>query len=359
MLRKSKPTTAFILLCAVILIFDSQTALEGAQKGIVISINTVIPALFPLFVLTSLLTVNISETSTRLLRPLGKICGLLSGSEHLFLLGIFGGYPTGAVAISEAMKQGKISSKQAKHMLMFCNNAGPALIFGICGASFSNKWCAWCLWAIQIVSAVFVGWLFRVKESHNNYAANSSNNCRISYAMDCGIRSIARVCGWVIIFRTLIAVVQKRLDLPLSQDLSALFLGVIELTNGCIALETIEPVGMRFIIASFILTFGGLCVAMQTASVIEGLDIKSYLAGKMIQSVCSVFLSSIIQTILFQGSDSLPSINAIMNITALLLSFITLYIHILKKRVDFRSKVIYNQEKRNKARVHLCSFGRK
>ena len=67
--------------------------------------------------------------------------------------------------------------------------------------------------------------------------------------------------------------------------------GAIELVNGCSALGYIGDVGLRFILCSGMLGFGGICVAMQTKSVIGGLPMRPYLRGKLLQASFSVLLA--------------------------------------------------------------------
>ena len=64
----------------LLLIFDSKTALEGARAGIDLCIRTVIPSLFPFFVLSMVLTGALMGTSLLWLRPIGALCGVIRTS---------------------------------------------------------------------------------------------------------------------------------------------------------------------------------------------------------------------------------------------------------------------------------------
>ena len=59
-------------LAMLALILDSATSFEGASDGISLCIRTVIPSLFPFFVLSSMLTGNLYGLSGEILRPLGR-----------------------------------------------------------------------------------------------------------------------------------------------------------------------------------------------------------------------------------------------------------------------------------------------
>ena len=95
-------TGIFASLGMLLLILDTKTAIQGAQEGIRLCIMTVIPSLFPFFVLSSLLTGALTGVRLRFLRPIGKLCRMPAGSESLLLIGMLGGYPTGAKSAADA-----------------------------------------------------------------------------------------------------------------------------------------------------------------------------------------------------------------------------------------------------------------
>ena len=74
------------IISLLLLIFNSQTAVEGVQEGIWVCINTVIPSLFPFFVVSTILNTLYSGRSIKILRPVGKICGVPPGGEVFLLL---------------------------------------------------------------------------------------------------------------------------------------------------------------------------------------------------------------------------------------------------------------------------------
>ena len=61
--------------------------------------------------------------------------------------------------------------------------------------------------------------------------------------------------------------------------------------HGCCSLTRIENIALRFITCSGILALGGICVTLQTASVTQGLSIKYYYRGKLLQCIFSLVIS--------------------------------------------------------------------
>ena len=72
--------------------------------------------------------------------------------------------------------------------------------------------------------------------------------------------------------------------------------GILELTNGCLSLAQIESVPLRFLLAAGFLSFGGICVAMQTDSVIGELSLRKYCIGKLLQTILSIAMSFVFLT---------------------------------------------------------------
>lgn len=331
-----------MVLCTFVLITDSKVVQEGAEKGIAICLQSVIPALFPFFTISSLLVSYLSGTTGSRHTLLCKLIGMPKGTEYIILIGLLGGYPTGANAIHQAWKNRTLPTSDAKRLLCFCNNAGPAFIFGICGAFFENIWYGYLIWGIQILSALFVGILLRRKSLSCPENNKPSSNLTIPGAMEKGLRSISKVCGWVILFRVLISILEHRFLHTMDSKWQILLNGMLELSNGCTQLGAIQLPGTRFIFAGFILAFGGICVTMQTSSVVGELGLGLYIPCKAVQSIFAVFLAAVLQPILFPEHETAPQYLWIAAISGIIVILASVVAVIFKKTVDFQCKSVYN-----------------
>lgn len=332
-----------VIVFLLVLILDAKTAVLGAQEGITLCLQTVIPALFPFFVISSLLTGILTYSRIKGLCFLGRICGMPSGTEHIFLIGLLGGYPAGASLVYQSWENGYISDKSAKRMLAYCNNAGPAFIFGLCGPIFGGVKYSWIMWGIQILSAIFTGFLFRTEPTDRSTRHGNAQSIALPIALDNGLKSIARVCGWVVLFRTGICIIKSWLPSVMPPIIQTLLFGVLELTNGCYEIGTISSPGDRFICTAFLLSSGGLCVLMQTVSITGKLGIGKYIPGKFTQAIFSVFLSVLLQLLLFPESQQAKYSVHILYITGILIFGAIIGTYIYKKTVDFQTKAVYNQ----------------
>lgn len=282
----------------LVIILDSKTALWGAQDGIELCVSSVIPALFPFFFLSSLFNNVLTGISLPFLRPIGKLCGVPQGAESLLVLGLIGGYPVGAQAVADAYRSNKISHKVAERLLGFCSNAGPSFIFGILSGLFSSQITVWIMWLVHISSALLTGMILPNKQQTVCYI-DHAEKINLSQALERSIKVLSSVCGWVILFRVLIAFCQKWFLWLLPMTGQCIVIGLLELTNGCCNLSAITLESVRFVLCSCMLAMGSLCVLMQTVSVTRPLGLGMYIPGKILQTAISLFLASMIQQLLY------------------------------------------------------------
>lgn len=307
----------------LVLILDGQTAVSGAREGVNLCIQSVIPSLFPFFVLSSLLTASFMGTTLPMLRPIGKLLGIPAGCESLLIPTYLGGYPAGAKCIAEAYGQKQLSRENAQRLLRFCNNCGPSFLFGILGNVFPHPWMLWALWGIQIAGSVLIA---RIYPSHpETVDFLPSRKPSIQDSLSSSITILGAVCGWVILFRILIAFLQKWVLWYFPPAVQIFAMGLLELSNGCCGLSAVTDLRLRFLLCNLMLSFGGICVTMQTASAIGSLPMGPYLIGKILQTL---FTLCIVTSFFYH--------------VPVLLLFSLLFFWFLKKVVAKRTAIVYN-----------------
>ena len=271
------------------LILDGKTALAGAQEGIRLCLQTVIPTLFPFFLLTGLATDLLTGTGFPFLRPLARLCRLPDRGSAFLIPAFLGGYPMGAQAVAAAWERGQLSHTAACRMLTFCSNAGPAFLFGMLSPMFPEPWMVWSLWGIHILGALFAAVI--LPGQVDSVPMPQAGHTDASAIMHRSLSALAAVCGWVICFRILLAFLGRWFLWRLPVPVQILITGLLELANGCCLLPVIPSVSLRYVMAAGLLGLGGVCVAMQTVSVLHGLPLRPYLLGKGIQAGISVLLA--------------------------------------------------------------------
>ncbi|MBE6944558.1 MAG: hypothetical protein E7459_00530 [Ruminococcaceae bacterium] len=288
-----------ISVITLILILDSRLAAQAMAQGLTRCINTLIPSLFPLMVMARLLM------DTQLPEKLGAILGttmktvfrLPESSAICLVLGIMGGYPVGAQSVATAYLQGKLTRNQAEHMLTFCNNAGPSFVFGVVGALMGGLPVAATLYVIHILSALLTGIILRPEKAEP--APGVSAPIQLLSAppvLYSSIRSMAIICGYVLLFGVLSAILERYLGAILPGIVQVGISGVLELSGGCLRLAELESMAVGYLFVSAFLSLGGVCVWMQTRDLIKpaGLSGNRYFLGKILQCALSVALTALV-----------------------------------------------------------------
>lgn len=297
-----------------LLLLRSAPAREGAYAGLRLWGELLVPSLLPFFAAAGWLSrLGFTDALGRWLAPaLGPWLGLSGSGCGVFLLGLSGGYPLGAVSAAEAADAGRISREEAEHLLRFCDNTGPAFAVGALGAGvFGSTGWGLLLWVIHAFTAVLLGRLFRGKAAELGPAAVPiplpAPGAALTAAVHAAAEALVSIGGNVVFFSALLAVVSSlgfpdRL-LSLTGDgatfFRALFTGAMELSSGMGAMHGMPLSPASLALGSFLLGWGGLCVHLQAGAVAPGLNRRGRLEGKLLHGVLSaVFTYGISQLLL-------------------------------------------------------------
>lgn len=301
---------------AGLIVLPSQTV-EAARGGVELCFNVLIPSLFPFFVLSSLtVELGLADGLGRLMSPLMEpLFNVGGGCAPALILGFIGGYPVGAKTVINLYQSKKCSRREAERMLAFCNNSGPAFIFGVVGAGiFSSSAVGLTLYLTHLLASVLVGLIFRghggrggVTRPPRSGGTRTAFPAAFVKAVSSSFQSCLGICGFVIFFSVLL----KLLFLSgLPAALGSLFgllgleeswafsllSGLLELTSGVWTLRG-APGGLAASVAmaAFMLGWAGLSVHCQVLSFLQetGLSAKTYLLGKLLHGLLSAGLAAI------------------------------------------------------------------
>ena len=97
---------------AALLLWPEATS-TGVSRGLSICSSVIIPSLFPFLVLSGFLVKSgvSAALGRRLERPTRFLFGLPGCCAAGILIGFIGGYPAGAIAVGELMKQGALTPR--------------------------------------------------------------------------------------------------------------------------------------------------------------------------------------------------------------------------------------------------------
>ena len=281
------------LLFGGLLLLAPEAVRQGIRTGLELCLSSVLPSLFPFFVLSSLLPdLGFSAFLGRLLAPLmGRLFHLSGAGAGALAMGLLGGYPAGARAVSELYEKKLCSRAECERLLAFCNNCGPAFFLSFVGEmQFGSVLLGAQLWLIHVLAAFLTGILLRPKEQHRtqpvcrSITRESPVSLAFVRAVQSGFSAFLSVSGFVLLFSALLQ--------PLRTfDGTGLLTGLIELFSGIAAL----PQGKTgFVAAAFLTGFGGLSVHAQSMAFFlpAGLSGRWYFRGKLLQAALSAALAA-------------------------------------------------------------------
>ena len=272
----------------VLLLWRSAVAAEAVRRGLTLCARSVIPALFPYFVVSGLfISLGFADGVGRRLEPLTRrLFGVSGAGASAFFLGLLGGYPVGGRTVGQLYRAGRLSKDEAERLLAFCNNAGPSFILGVVGVGcFGSLRTGIYLYLAHAFSAVLVGILFRKKAPVSGqkvrYSAAFEPIAAFVRAVGEAAEGMVRLCGFVVFFLVILALITDLTGLN-----HPVLLGLAELTTGVTALEG-RPGDLVW--AAALLGWGGLSVHGQTAAVLSDTDLGlgRYFLGKILQAIFS------------------------------------------------------------------------
>mgnify|MGYP005760153329 FL=1 len=304
---KHFPAGIFVTaLFAAMLIFP-QAVFSGAEEGLLLWFQIIFPTLFPFLVVTSLLLSSGGlNLITRLFGGLfRRIFRVTQNGAFAVLAGFLCGYPMGAKVTADLLRAEKISDREARYLISFCNNTSPVFIINfIVWKTFGDERLMLPTLLILIGSPVLMSFIFRriyLKGRHpfpEPSAALKEKKTRFDFSVldSCMMNSfeaIVKVGGYIILFSVLLSLLEE-----LSGQKSILMAAApaLEVTNGILLLSSsVSDPGLRYAAVLGLTSFGGLCSAAQTQCMLEGtgLSVIPYIIQKLTTAAAASLLSFI------------------------------------------------------------------
>ena len=318
---------AGLLLSAAALLLWPEQAVAAARDGLRLCGNVIVPSLFPFFVLSSLvvelgLSRYLGRLFQRFMVPLFRVNGACASA---LALGFVGGYPVGARTAIALYRSGQCTKTETERLLAFCNNSGPAFIFGVVGAGiFHSGPAGLLLYLTHVAASLAVGLLFRFYKPHDAPASprgsgsvqfqTGNAGAAFTRSVTGALSGILNICAFVICFTVILRLLTLcgALDLaaevlaflfrPLGMDriwARRLLTGVVELSSGVTALSG-GAISGQLSMAAFMLGWAGLSVHCQVLAFLgdSGLSMGTYLSGKLLHGILSAALLRLLMPLL-------------------------------------------------------------
>lgn len=278
--KKILAAGAVTVTCCILMVIFPTIALYSARKGISLWISNVLPALLPFFICANFL------------QNIGVISFFRSGAFP-FAMSVLSGYPMGAKIVGDLKRDGEISLKEAKRLMSFCSTSGPAFMVGAVGAGMLGSGLMGGIIAVShYVGALANGIVYTKllgRDTSGNSAAlrkpvrNQSIQEAFTEAILMSFKSLGIVLAYIVLFMLVTDLLHMcgGFSLVESQALRAVVKGFFEMTVGCGAVAECTDMAdsVKCILCAAIMSWGGLSVLGQSASMLAGTGISvRYLA---------------------------------------------------------------------------------
>ena len=307
-----------------LILFNPQEYTAEALKGFEVWYRFVLPALFPFFYITKLLTSlgMIERIATKCQFITSKLFNAPPITAHIMLMSYLSGYPIGAKLIGESYDNGFISKEDGEKISILCSSSGLIFIVGTIGGLMLNAISIGiAIYVAHLLSCVFMGIVMgRKKKVQPSFAYSlqvKNYDDILGETIYSSVISILIVGGYISLFYMVFHMIDStQILLPLewiiNQLLSpivapsvnvggSIIQGLFEATQGCSSVSLIDNKVLAGGIMCGIITFGGFSINLQAITYLSKAKIKpmKYLFRKVIQSAVAVSFYSIIAVIFF------------------------------------------------------------
>lgn len=319
---KTKIASLIIIVLLVIttvlfLTFPSDV-MSSVSFSISIWKDTLIPALFPFFLISELLihygfVEFIGET---LKQVMNKFFHLPGEASFVLIGSLISGFPSSGKYINELLTNNQITLEEAEYLLKFNHFSNPLFVIGTVGTLLlNNKNIGILILVVHIISNFIIAFLFKPKT--NNYIKEKSsmikginkmhkkrisNNSSFSEVLSISIfktiKTLLLLLGIITTFLIINTLIKKVFNLDSFS--SSILSGILEMTGGIRNISELNlPLNIKASIITFFISFGGLSIHMQVMSILSNTKIKyiPYLLSRIIHGIIAGSIVFIILTI--------------------------------------------------------------
>lgn len=292
------------VLAAVFLIAEPKIISAAVGGAVSDCLEVIVPSLFAFTVLAVYLQKSgLYRTALKPLTfPLSKLLRMDEELCAVFVLANIGGYPVGASLLSDLVRKGALSEKNAARMLCCCFGSGPSFIVGIVGVRvFGSAAAGLALFAAcfasSLVMALIVRAFGKIELKSSSACCDLSAGAFISSVMS-GAKVMFTVCAMITGFSVISAILgtvgvnglfERLLGLlGAGENSSSIFAAILEVTR----IKTIVPTRYAMPICAALLSFGGVCVIMQITALSGKIPLKLFILSRIPAAALGAFFAS-------------------------------------------------------------------
>ena len=287
-----------VIICSLFLILfiiNRELVFNTVGFSLDIWITSVLPALFPFFVISDILiSYDVIRYIPKVIKNLfKKLFNVSDNGLVVIILSMLSGFPSNARNIKNMYNSNKISKKEGEHLLYFTHFSNPMFILGTLVSIFLKKKE---LGLINIIIGILLRKL-NTNKLDTNYNNDINNNFGLvlTKSIRKSLDSVFNILGTLTVFLIISSLLINVFNF--NNGISLLIKSILELTSGLKELSNFNLSNSYLVIASScILSFGGLSVHMQVINELSDTDISysNFFIGRIIQVILSLVVSYIL-----------------------------------------------------------------
>ena len=270
--------TVTLLLAFVMLAEHAQEIARVLSGRILMCLQTLIPSLFGCMALSNLLMGSgAADWLGGRLAPLCTLLRMPPAALSIFLISQIAGYPVGALLLRRAAGSGSLTEQDAARLSCVCFGCGPAFAVGLAGVQLFGSPCIG--WAL-LLSCCTANLLLALLLKRVGSPTPPDSPCvrlraaELTDAVSAAMRSLAQICGMVLLFGILLCLAEllgitallvrlgEAAGVP-AQTVRALTAAAADITQLAALCRCGLPAGVLLPLTAALLSFGGICVHWQ------------------------------------------------------------------------------------------------
>ena len=287
MMRFNKKTgiLALVTLFTVAMVLFPKVTEAGSKTAIIIWANSIVPVLLPFFIFSDFIkrTGDLSRLPSRV---------------YPFAVAVLSGYPMGAKVVGDLVSEGRLGRNEGRWVLSYSLVTGPAFLMGTISAFLGNSQAGVVVMAAHYGGALANGLLWRGSREKNVAAANREKPAagkrtgsdhsvkkrtvpedkgnyldNFTLSITGGFKAMALILAYLILFMIGINLMEMMGVFRMigNEAISSFLKGLLEMTAGSSMVGACNiSLGLKTVLVSFLVSFGGCSVIGQSMSMADG-----------------------------------------------------------------------------------------
>lgn len=288
------------------LLLFPQNELYACTHALVLWSGSVVPALFPVMILSRLLIST--DILYFILKPVAFLCGrflhLSFYGTYALLLGYVCGYPMGVKTIADLEDERLLSQEEGRFLATFINNVSPGFLSGyVCTELLQKPETAPACMVIIYGASLTYGTVTAIFQKNADtlppYAKETivqpDQKSHLSFLMlldhtlEDSILQLLKIGGYMVLFSVLSSITCVFSFLP--ETAMVLLSATLEISCGAQQITLLAcSAFLKGILLTASLSFGGLCSAFQSSSFLQraGIPLPKYIKAKAMISLIAL-----------------------------------------------------------------------